>query len=44
MSECLFSSYYLCSATKPFVGAASDGGLASNDNTGLDLAHRIAAE
>ncbi len=44
MSECLFSSYYLCSATKPFVGAASEGGLASNDNTGLDLAHRIAAE
>jgi ubiquinone/menaquinone biosynthesis C-methylase UbiE len=44
MSECLFSSYYLCSATKPFVAAASDGGLASNDNTGPDLAHRIAAE
>ena len=44
MSECLFSSYYLCSATKPFVAAASDRELASNDNAGPDLAHRIAAE
>ena len=37
MTECLFSSYYICSATKPFTGAASQG----SDG---DTAYGIAAE
>jgi ubiquinone/menaquinone biosynthesis C-methylase UbiE len=45
MSECLFSSYYICAATKPFVGVASGArDQASNDNTDFDQPHRIAAE
>jgi ubiquinone/menaquinone biosynthesis C-methylase UbiE len=43
MRECLFSSYYICSATKPFAVAA-ERDIASNDNVSPDLAHRIAAE
>jgi SAM-dependent methyltransferase len=37
MGECLFSSYYICSTTKPFAAA----GAADRD---CDSAHRIAAE
>jgi ubiquinone/menaquinone biosynthesis C-methylase UbiE len=37
MSESLFSSYYICSATKPFAGAAVD-------DRSSDLDYRIAAE
>jgi hypothetical protein len=45
MRECMFSSYYICSAMKPFVGAATgDRDRPTNDNTSPDLAHRIAAE
>jgi ubiquinone/menaquinone biosynthesis C-methylase UbiE len=45
MSECMFSSYYICSATKPFADAATgDGDGAANDNAGPDSAYRIAAE
>jgi demethylmenaquinone methyltransferase/2-methoxy-6-polyprenyl-1,4-benzoquinol methylase len=49
MSECLFSSYYICGATKPLVCTKPrDRARASNDNfyAGLDVepAHRIAAE
>ena len=43
MSECMFSSYYICSATKPFAGAATSD-RAANDNAGPDSAYRIAAE
>lgn len=43
MRECLFSSYYICSATKPFAAAAGRD-VASNDNVSLPAAHRIAAE
>lgn len=43
MSECMFSSYYICSATKPFAGAAT-GDHAANDNAGPDSAYNIAAE
>lgn len=43
MRERLFSSYYICSATKPF-GVAAGRDVASNDNVSPDLAHRIAAE
>jgi demethylmenaquinone methyltransferase/2-methoxy-6-polyprenyl-1,4-benzoquinol methylase len=43
MSECMFSSYYICSATKPFADAATGDG-AANDNAGPDSAYRIAAE
>ncbi len=41
MSECMFSSYYICSATKPFAGAATGDG-AANDNAGPEfrLPHR----
>jgi len=38
MRECLFSSYYICCATKPSTAAAS------NDNDSLDLARQVAAE
>ena len=45
MSECMLSSYYICSATKPLAGAASDDGDgAANDNAGPDSACHIAAE
>jgi ubiquinone/menaquinone biosynthesis C-methylase UbiE len=45
MSECMFSSYYICSATKPFAGALTgDGERAANDNAGPDSAYHIAAE
>ena len=45
MRECMFSSYYICSAMKPLVGAAiDDQDRPTNDNTSPDLAHRIAAE
>ena len=43
MSECMFSSYYICPATKPFAGAATSE-RAANDNAGPDSAYRIAAE
>jgi demethylmenaquinone methyltransferase/2-methoxy-6-polyprenyl-1,4-benzoquinol methylase len=47
MRECLFSSYYICSATKPF-GASADRDIASNDNVSAALrpalTQRIAAE
>jgi hypothetical protein len=43
MSECMFSSYYICSATKPIAGAAA-GDRAANDNAGPDSAYHIAAE
>jgi ubiquinone/menaquinone biosynthesis C-methylase UbiE len=36
MSECRFSSYYICSATKPLAAA--------NDNARPDVVHRTAAE
>jgi ubiquinone/menaquinone biosynthesis C-methylase UbiE len=36
MRQCLFSSYYICAATKPFAGAAADDGVSA--------AYRIAAE
>jgi demethylmenaquinone methyltransferase/2-methoxy-6-polyprenyl-1,4-benzoquinol methylase len=52
MNECMFSSYYICHAMKPSVGAVRDVGVASNDNVSPDCApdstpdldHRIAAE
>ncbi len=45
MSECMFGSYYICSAMKPLVDAVTgDRGHASNDNAGPDFEHRIAAE
>ena len=45
MRECMFSSYYICSAMKPFVGAATnDQDRPMNDNMSPDIAHRIAAE
>jgi demethylmenaquinone methyltransferase/2-methoxy-6-polyprenyl-1,4-benzoquinol methylase len=37
MSQCRFSSYYICAATKPLAAAA-------NDNVDVDGAHCIAAE
>ncbi len=43
MSECMFSSYYICTATKPFADAATGDGVA-NDNAGPDSAYGIAAE
>ena len=43
MSECMFSSYYICSATKPFADAATGDG-AANDNAGPESAYNIAAE
>jgi ubiquinone/menaquinone biosynthesis C-methylase UbiE len=45
MDECLFSSYYICSAVKPLSDTTTgDQDGASNDNEGPDYAHRIAAE
>ena len=45
MSECMFSSYYICSAMKPFVDAAADNDdRAANDNAAPDSAYHIAAE
>jgi demethylmenaquinone methyltransferase/2-methoxy-6-polyprenyl-1,4-benzoquinol methylase len=45
MSECMFSSYYICSAIKPFAEAATGGGdRAANDNMGPGSAYHIAAE
>ena len=45
MTECLFSSYYICRGTKPSVGARSaDRTTAENDDAEIDMAHRIAAE
>lgn len=45
MSECLFSSYYICRGMKPLVGAAPrELTEAANDDVMLDMAHRIAAE
>ena len=43
MNECMFSSYYICSATKPFADTVT-GDSAANDNAGPDSAYRIAAE
>ena len=43
MSECLFSSYYICAATKPAGGLASHNG-AANDDVNPPSAYRIAAE
>jgi ubiquinone/menaquinone biosynthesis C-methylase UbiE len=45
MSECMFGSYYICSAMKPFGGAAADDqACQSIDNMSDDIAYRIAAE
>jgi ubiquinone/menaquinone biosynthesis C-methylase UbiE len=45
MSECLFSSYYICSATKPFAGASGQRqDRAARDDAGPDTAYGIAAE
>jgi ubiquinone/menaquinone biosynthesis C-methylase UbiE len=45
MNECLFGSYYICSAMKPLaVGAPGTPDDVSNDNAAPDYAHRIAAE
>jgi ubiquinone/menaquinone biosynthesis C-methylase UbiE len=45
MDECLFSSYYVCSAVKPLTDAMTgDPDGVSNDNEGPDYDHRIAAE
>ncbi len=42
MSECLFSSYYICGATKPWRNVAA--AEAANDDSEIAAAHRIAAE
>jgi hypothetical protein len=39
----MFSSYYICSATKPIAGTGA-GDRAANDNAGPDSAYHIAAE
>jgi len=49
MSECRFSSYYICRGMKPLVGVAPrDRAQAANDDAVVDMAldpvHRIAAE
>jgi ubiquinone/menaquinone biosynthesis C-methylase UbiE len=45
MNECLFGSYYICSAMKSLaVGAPGTADDVSNDNAAPDYAHRIAAE
>jgi len=45
MSECLFSSYYICRGMKPLAGAAPRHRIgAFDDSTDIDMAHRIAAE
>jgi len=45
MSECLFSSYYICRGIKPLAGAVPrDRTETLNDNVDVEMAHRIAAE
>ena len=43
MSECMFSSYYICSATKPFAGAAQATVRRTTMRAPIP-AYRIAAE
>jgi hypothetical protein len=47
MNESMFSSYYICSTTKPFSGAAhrdSDPGNSDPGNSDPDMDYRVAAE